>query len=239
MPVGDVTSNGHLWHQVVAEDFTKAAAPGSWGNTSCTDRAVYTGASGTPWMAYPSCYLDTYQHRPYRSDAVLSVHDGTLDFWLHTVDGKPAGANPSPVLPSGSRYQLYGRYSFRARFDTTNLSDFYQVFLLWPQADADGPRGETDFPEAHVGLDHVNAFDHTSGGVRQFVAQLDPLAWHTDTVEWSPTQILFLVDGVLIGSTPNTFNLPRRWQLQLETNTTAPQGQSGHYLIDWAVVYSY
>lgn len=235
MPVGDVTSNGHVWHQVFDDDFKLNAATGSWANTTCAPKVVYPG-----WSAYPQgCgWTDTRQHRPYRPDQ-LSVHDGVLDYWLHTVDGQPAGANISPILASGSQYQMYGRYSFRAKIDTTALSDYYQAFLLWPQSDANGACGETDFPEAHVGLNHVNAFNHTCTGTPGFVGQVDPLAWHTYVMQWSPSVVLFSVDGVLIGSTPNTFNLARRWQLQVETDTTAPQGQSGHYLIDWAVVYSY
>lgn len=236
MPVGDVTSNGHLWHQVFDDDFKINAALGSWANTTCAPKVVYPG-----WSTYPQgCgWTDTRQHRPYRSDLDMSVHDGELDFWLHSVAGVPAGANISPVLASGSQYQLYGRYSFRARFDAGGASDFYQAFLLWPQNDADGACGETDFPEAHLGLDHVNAFNHTCAGQVQFVVPTVATDWHTWTVQWSPSVILLSRDGVQIGSTPNTFNLARRYQAQMETDTVSPIGDSKHYLIDWFVAYSY
>jgi hypothetical protein len=58
MPVGDVTSGGHTWRQIVTEDFSKDAPLGSWNDagtlTSCpADREAvyYTGATGTAWTA--------------------------------------------------------------------------------------------------------------------------------------------------------------------------------------------
>jgi hypothetical protein len=122
MPIGDLPG----WKQIFAEDFTVNAPTGSWGASCATDpdpanKIVYTGANGTQWRTYPDCYTDTYQHRPYRSDQVLSVHDGVLDFYLHNVNGQPAGANPSPVInaATASQYQTYGRYTVRFKTTTT------------------------------------------------------------------------------------------------------------------------
>jgi hypothetical protein len=246
MPTGDIDSGGHIWHQIVAEDFTKDAALGSWGNSTCTNSVVYTGASGTPWKAYPSCYKDTYQKRAYRSDQVLSVQNGMLDFWLHTVDGHPAGANPSPVLPSGSDYQTYGRYEVRIKQDSMNLSEFYQAWLLWPVNDADYKCAESDFPEAPMGQANVSAFSHygCTGSQDYFNEALDRTQWHTYTQEWMPGKRNYLIDGQLIGSATNqVWSGPQRWQLQTETNTSCESTnsctQDGHLQVDWAVVYSY
>lgn len=263
IPTGDVTSGGHTWRQIVAEDFTKDAPLGSWANSSCTNYVVYTGATGTPWKAYPSCYRDTYQSRPYRSDKVLSVHDGVLDNWLHLVDGKPAGANPGPVLPTGSEYQTYGRYSVRFRTTTNNLGEYYQAWLLWPQQDKDGACAESDYPESKLDTTYAQAFAHwgiqdstgncayatTNGTPSQDYARtptLDRTQWHTYTQEWLPGARHYYLDGALIGtSSTRVWDRPERWQLQTETNTTCDQttpitcNNDGHLLIDWAVVYAY
>lgn len=244
MPVGDVVSNGHTFHQIVAENFVKPAAAGSWANTSCTDRVVYTGA--VPWMSYPSCYTDTWQHRPYQPGSVLSVHEGTLDFWLHPVNGRPAGANPSPVLLDGTRYQTYGRYSVRMRQTSAALSDYYMAFLLWPQ-DGNYQCAESDFPEANLSSGNVWAFNHQCAtsppSVVQFGKAVDKTAWHTYTVQWQPGQRLYSIDGISVGITyTGVYAGPERWQLQTETsgNVCEPAcTQDGHVLIDWAVVYSY
>ncbi len=248
MPVGDLSLDGHTWHQVVDEDFTKDAALGSWGS-ACGTTPVYTGATGTQWNSYPTCYHDTYQARPYRADQVLSVHDGTLDFWLHTVDGKPAGANPSPILSGGSSYQTYGVYSARLKTSTTALTEFYAAWLLWPVSDANYTCAESDFPESQLSSGSVNAFSHYCNGGNQqaaFSSSDNKTQWHTYTQEWGPGKRSYYLDGVLIGSTTNSvWSQPQRWQLQTETNTNCDQttpitcNEDGHLLVDWAVVYSY
>jgi hypothetical protein len=254
MPVGDVTSGGHTWRQIRTEDFTKDAALGSWASDCSPGTILYTGATGTPWRAYPKCYLDTNQKRPYRSDQVLSVHNGTLDFWLHTVDGKPAGANPSPVLPNGTQYQTYGRYEARFKTTTTNLSHYYTAWLLWPQDDTRWTCAESDFPEsqlststigayAHYNTDTVNCPDSTRTQ-DAFSKTVDKTQWHTYTQEWMPGKRNYYLDGVLIGSsTNNVYAGVERWQLQTETNTNCESTnsctQDGHLLVDWAVVYAY
>jgi hypothetical protein len=243
MPVGDLPG----WRQVFAEDFTVAAPTGSWTASCATDpdpaeKIVYTGAGGTQWRTYPDCYLDTYQRRPYRSDQVLSVHDGVLDFHLRNVDGQPAGANPSPVVnrATGSQYQTYGRYTARFRVDTTTLSEYHIAWLLWPEDDADWQCAESDFPESALSATTVGAFAHHScnGAQDAFGAAIDYTQWHTFTQEWVPGSRRYYLDGRLIGtSTTNVFAGPQRWQLQTETDGYGTH--SGHLLVDWVAVYAH
>src|SRR5690606_35625945 len=133
VPIGDIGE----WKQIFYDDFTKDAAVGTWGSDCEPEKIVYTGTQGQQWRAYPKCYVDTYQKRPYRSDKVLSVKDGALFFHLHTVDGQPAGANPSPIIDpiTGSQYQTYGRYTARFKVDNPNLYEYYVAWLLWPQSE--------------------------------------------------------------------------------------------------------
>lgn len=239
VPTGDLSG----WHQVFAEDFTVAAATGSWaGNCDDPDKIVYTGAGGTRWRTYPSCFTDTYQHRPYRSDQVLSVHDGVLDFSLHNVDGQPAGAASGPVVnnSTSSQYQTYGRYTYRFRTDTATLPEYYVAWLLWPADDDDWQCAESDFPEAGLGSTTVEAFAHygCGGNQDQFSRSIDFTQWHTFTQEWAPGVRRYYLDGALIGtSTHSVFSQPERFQLQTETNGYGTH--AGHLLLDWVAVYSY
>lgn len=237
MPTGDLPS----WQQIFAEDFTKDASLGSMGSDDNAGKIVYTGANNTKWVTYPKTYLDTYQKRPYRSDKVLSVHDGMLDFYLHSVDGQPAGANPSPVIDGKSQYQTYGRYSARFKLESNSpMNEYYIAWLLWPENDADWQCAESDFPEMPLNDDKVKVVAHYGcmGEQDLLYKQIDVKQWHTYTQEWLPDKRNYYLDDTLIATSTNqVFSKPQRWQLQTETNG---QGDSsGHLLVDWAVVYKY
>ncbi|MDB5169086.1 MAG: glycosyl hydrolase [Candidatus Saccharibacteria bacterium] len=263
MPTGDVTSGGHTWHQVVKEDFTKNLALGSWTDsgttTSCpsnADAVQYTGNEGASWTSYPKCYLNTDHVHHYRSDQALSVHDGTLDFWLHSVNGTPTSASPGPVMPDGTRYQTYGRYEVRFKTTSHTMNEFYVAWLLWTRDDTKWTCSESDFPESNLGSTSVNAFAHynsdtvncpdTNRSQDAYSKSVDFTGWHTYTQEWMPGKRNYYLDGVLIGSSTNyVYANPERWQLQTEITSSCDSGstntctQDGHLLVDWAVVYSY
>jgi hypothetical protein len=233
------TANLPGWTHIFADDFTKDAPVGSWANASDPNRIVYTGAEGQQWRTYPSTYLDTYQHRPYRPDAVLSVANGMLQFDLHQVDGQPAGANPSPIIANGSQYQTYGRYSARLRVDTPDLSEYHVAWLLWPQSELWPQDGEDDFPEGSL-AGTSSGFHHyalASGGQETVDTGVAFTDWHIYTIEWSPGRVRFLLDdGVVLDTTRYIPSKPMRWQLQTETNGYG--NHRGRLLVDWVSVWS-
>jgi hypothetical protein len=239
-PRGDLPS----WTQVFWDDFDKAAPVGSWANACDPGRVVYTGAQGQRWLTYPECFRDTVDRRPYRPDEVLSVADGMLTFDLHTVDGQPAGANPSPLLANGDQYQQYGRYSARMRVDTPELNEYYIAWLLWPQSENWPLDGELDFPEGPLS-DTVGGFQHFAGagscdGCKQPSIDIGAryTDWHTYTIEWSPDRVRFLLDDtVVLDSTAWVPQTPMRWQLQTETRGTGTS--SGRLLVDWVAIWAY
>lgn len=234
------TGNASDFQLIFADDFTKNAWLGSWGSDCDAGKIVYTGTNGTKWRAYPKCFKDTYQKRPYRSDQVLSVHDGSLDFWLHNVDGQPAGANPSPVINGDSQYQTYGRYSARVKVDATDLSEYYMAWLLWPSDERYWDSAESDFPERSLGPGNgVTGWHHSSAGREPFGrGDVDMRQWHTYTQDWTPLVRRYYIDGRLIYTTLNpVYQGAQRWQLQTETNGNG--NSSGHLLVDWVAVYSY
>ena len=245
-PSGQAVPKANLpgWRNIFWDDFTKNAAVGSWGSECDANKIVYTGAQGQRWRAYPKCYRDSYNARPYRSDAVLSVKNGALNFNLHNVDGVPAGANPSPVLVGDSQNQLYGRYSARMKVDSPNLSQYYVAWLLWPQSEVWPRDGEFDFPEGELS-GTPKGYHHYAGAAAcpacQEAATNLPARftdWHTYTIEWSPGRIRFLLDGAVVLDSPrNVADKPMRWQLQTETKGTGPA--SGNLLVDWVSVWAY
>jgi hypothetical protein len=236
-PVGDISG----WKQVFVDDFTVNAPLGSWG-TSDPSAVVYTGDHGGKWLEYPDGWSSTYTNGSpgYQPSQVLSAHDGMLDFYLHNVNGLPSGANPSPVLASGSTYQTYGRYTMRFRTDSHALRDYHIAWLLWPQNDANWQSAESDFPEADLSSTSVSAFAHYGGSGAQdaFSASIDFTQWHTYTQEWGPGYRSYYLDGVLIGTSTNQVtSLPERFQLQTEPNGSN-DADSGHLYVDWVAVYS-
>lgn len=236
-PIGDISG----WNQIFVDDFTVNAPLGSWG-TSDPSAVVYTGDHGGKWTEYPDGWPSTYTNGSagYEPGQVLSVHNGVLDFYLHNVNGQPAGANPSPVLPSGSTYQTYGRYTMRFRTSTHALSDYYIAWLLWPQDDSNWQLAESDFPEANLGDTAVNAYAHFGGSGSQdaFSEPIDFTQWHTYTQEWGPGYRKYYLDGVLIGTSTNQVtSLPERFQLQTEPSGSN-DGDSGHLYVDWVAIYS-
>lgn len=235
-----------VWKHIFHDDFTKDATLGSWGEDWDAEKIVYTGAQGQQWKAYPKSYKDTYNKRPYRSDQVLSVKNSMLNFWLHNVEGQPAGANPSPVISGGSQYQTYGRYSARFKVDTPNLHEYYVAWLLWPQSERWPQDGEMDFPEGNL-AGNVGGFHHYSGAgsctngcqdVANVPANTKFTDWHTYTIEWMPGRVRYILDDkVVLDSTKWVPSGPMRWQLQTETNGNG--NNSGNLTVDWVSVWSY
>ena len=67
--------------------------------------------------------------------------------------------------------------------------------------------------------------------------------WHTAVTEWTPKSVRFLLDGKVVGSSPDPAmipNKPMHWVLQTETAINGkkpPASSAGHVLIDWVAAY--
>lgn len=238
------TKNLKNFKLLVSENFDLDAPTGSWVNNTNADDPVYTGSLGTPWTTYPSNFVDTFLRHPYRPAEVLSVHNNVLDFSLQPVDGKTAGANVSPVLPGGSRYQTYGRYSVRLRIGNADLSRYHIASLLWPELNEDYEFSESDFPENQLmrGRQVATGYSHYGKNSTQEYIFSDPIDfrdWHEFTQEWMPGKRKFYLDGKLIYTTQErVWSGPMRWQIQVQSY--GKNGvQRGHLYIDWAAVWSW
>ncbi|MBT2501655.1 glycoside hydrolase family 16 protein [Curtobacterium sp. ISL-83] len=233
MPTGAVESEGTRWIPYLAEDFDQDSTAGRL-------LAVY------PKMAEYTGIHDTSGKGLYSPDQVVSVHDSTLDFHLHSSGAQPLVAS---VLPAGYRSYVHQRVSIRYRADTVPGYKF--VMILWPLS-GDWNEGEIDWPEGDLTGDvrPVSAipgsYDPKSGKMT-FLPQ-DPTStsggqtdWHTATVEWTADAVRFWWDGKLLetvtGAVPTT---PMRVTLQAETSIDdkpVPTDAAGHVLVDWVVAY--
>jgi hypothetical protein len=240
IPLGDLPG----WKQTFVDDFNKDAPLGSWG-TADSQKVVYIGDHGGKWVEYPDGWSSTYTNGSpgYQPAQVLSVHDGVLDFYLHSVNGLPSGANPSPLVTPTSRFQTYGRYAARIKSDTS-LSNYHVAWLLWPVNDSDGACAESDFPEANLDST-VTAFAHNATDCSDYSIQnvfgsSTPITggWHTYVQEWTPGVRRYYIDGALIGtSTTRVWSQNERWQLQTEPSGSG--SAAGHLLVDWVAAWKY
>jgi hypothetical protein len=222
--------NGNLpgWTQIFKEDFNQPAPLGAFLTT-------YTKTFG----AYPAGWKDTSGNGTYNPDKTLSVKDGNLDIYLHSIGGTHYVSAPTPKLPT----MLYGRYTIRFKSDP--IEGYKTAWLLWPDDEKWPLHGEIDFPEGNLNQT-INAYAHwanSQGGQDPFETTTSYTTWHTATTEWTPSKIVFTLDGKIIGtSTKDVPNTPMHWVIQTETqlNGGPPQNATqGHVQIAWVSAYSY
>lgn len=238
-PSGVAMPSGNLngWEQIFAEDFDRHAGIGSFPG----------GAYGARWDVYPDGTPDTTNKATYMPSKVLSAHDGVLDWYLHSVGGRPYAATALPRLVSANAYQgiRYGR--FVTRFKITESAPRYsQVFLLWPDSENWPAHGEFDFPAGDLGSTIGATAIRANPTIerQQFETNYTYTTWHTAALEWTPGDARFYIDGNLIGSTTNQVSSnPMHYVLQMEateTNDTPPSAStSTHMQLDWFAAYAY
>lgn len=241
------TVGGHDYNLEGWDTFTKNQAAGAAWNpgTTAPNTPVYTGDHGMQWTEYPDGWAANGVTYAYQPSTVQSVHDGVLDFNLHDSANGPVGASPSP-LPGGNRNQTYGAWSFCEKIAPdagSDLADFKQAILLWPQNDSNGGAAESDFPEGNftdasgAPASGIGAFAHYGSYPTQDsfpTGTLDLSQWHVYTQTWGPGFRSYYVDGRLIGtSTSSVWSQPERWQLQVQPLASHDDAGHGHVYVSW------
>lgn len=225
MPLGDLPG----WKQTFTEDFTTDVAGGG-----------FPGPYAPKWTSYNG-FRDSSGNGLF-ARKIISVHDGELDMYLHSENGVPLGAAPVPLVDNGKwGGQVYGRFSVRFRADS--LPGYGAGWLLWADS-GNWDDGEIDFPEGYLNK-QMQAFNHKVGNARKNSLVLSPKVswtnWHTATIEWKPTGVSFVLDGVTLGT--DSKSIPDKalhWVLQTATSGPLPSADTaGHVLIDWVTVYAY
>lgn len=222
------------WRLVATEDFTVDAALGQFP----TKYPAWTNYDGL---------TDTSGNGTYSTAKTVTVHDSVLDMYVHTENGQPYTASPTPPIAAGKWDQLYGRYAVRFRTDA--IPGYKMAWLLWPEAPKGWVDGEVDFPEADLG-GTIAGYAHQVDGdpaINQyaFSTSASTTDWHTAVIEWSPGKLRFLLDGAQVGVTTDSRAVPHvshYWVLQTETQLGGgkPSAASvGHVYVDWTAVWSY
>ena len=247
MPVGDIPG----WHMIFSDDFNANVPVGEFSGCRPSPPLVCRGFPASvraKWWAYPDGWPDTSGNGEYYPSTVLSEEGSILNMHLHTADGIHMVAAPVPLLPKqdtvGSEGGLeYGRYVIRFRADA--ISGYKTAWLLWPESENGLKDGEIDFPEGNL-TGNIDAFMHWQNGTSgkshdAYMTDITYTVWHTAEIDWTPTSVTFLLDGVKVGeSTAKIPDTPMHWVLQTETSTVGPvptNTASGNVQVDWVAVY--
>jgi beta-glucanase (GH16 family) len=202
---------------------------------------------GSKWDVYPDGTPDTNHWGVYEPSKVLSVHDGVLDWYLHTENGKPMTATAVPAVTGSNPYKglTYGRYVTRFKV-TQSAPRFSQTFLLWPDSEKWPDDGEFDFPAGDLGdtLHSASIFANHNLQTEGFGSPARFTSWHTATLEWTPGKARFYIDGDPIGTTTQQVaSNPMHYVLQVETTENGPglpdPNLTTDLQLDWIAVYSY
>ena len=231
------------WKQVFVEDFSAGDVPlGGFPGPLYSARWSAGYKDGTPDTAGQKNGGKT----GYYPSKVLSVRNGTLDWYLHSENGITMGAAPMPKIPNASSNPpranslLYGRYSVRYRADA--IPGFKTAWLLWPDSGVWPRDGEVDFPEGDLAKIIYGAVHYDRNGADAF-DKLDSdqsvTSWHVATMEWSPGRVEFFLDGRSLGVSTHEPTTPMHLILQTEsclTGCPAPTAQ-GHVSLDWISIW--
>jgi hypothetical protein len=241
----DVTMTGDLpgWKHVFVEDFSAGDVPlGGFPGPLYRARWSAGYKDGTPDTAGQKNDGKT----GYYPSKVLSVRNGTLDWYLHSENGITMGAAPMPKIPNTASNPpranslLYGRYSVRYRADA--LPGFKTAWLLWPDSGVWPRDGEVDYPEGDLAKIIYGAVHYDRNG-RDAFEKLDSdqfvTTWHVATMEWTPGRVEFFLDGRSLGVSNKAPTVPMHLILQTEsclTGCPAPTAQ-GHVSLDWISIW--
>jgi hypothetical protein len=238
VPVGDLPG----WHQVFIEDFRTAVPVGQFPGS------VY----GRTWNTYPDGTPDTWKIGEECPSKVLSVHDGTLDYFLHEANCHPADPHPRGLVAAATPKitgQTYGRYSVRLRAQA-GVRDYALAILLWPDSNNWPADGEIDFAEGRLN-GQISANAHHADpqcpkgdghcGTDHFSSAQSFGSWHTATVDWLPGREVFYLDDREFGATTTLVpHNPMHLVLQVDTGygSTPTPGESAHVQVAWVAVYT-
>ncbi len=210
----------------------------------CAGLAPYPSVEAD-WWSYPTGWPDTATERHL---PVGGFYDPATTVWISGGEmhirmwrGATGPNHSATMVPKVAIGMRYGQFS--ETFTVSKVATgFKSAHLLWP--DASCPGCEIDFPEGDWD-GSIEAFNHPVGGGKQdsFDSGTPWTGWHTSTIQWTPGEVKFILDGKLIGeSTNNVMDTPAEWDIQNESSLdgqTAAPNSSAEIDIKSVSVYSY
>lgn len=208
------------YHQTYVTTFTGTSLPADW--------QLYEGApQGDPGAQFDRAHvtvsggllrINTYQDPNFNNEWVTG---GTS---LTGIAG-----------------QTYGAYFVRSRETAAGDDDDE---LLWPDANVWPP--EIDFNETYGTSTGSNATVHFNAANNQDArtVTIDMTQWHTWGVIWSPTSIVYTVDGNVWGTVTKTAEIPTiPMHISLQSQTFCSAGWAcptvaNSLLVDWVAQYT-
>lgn len=252
MPTGDLPG----LHQVYAEDFGTAFGIGAFAPDSngliLSSAAAYS-RYGSKIKFYPDGNNDTHGITKAYASKCVSTSNSCLDVWLHTesVAGVPTpmASWNRPLLPSGLATQKYGRWQYRMSCDVAPgfgtvallINDATETPQSWPAS------GEWDWPEGDNTTNLKGFYHYADSAGGQIPVNLPGTNWqtpHTFTMDWTPGQAVWSVDGSqVLSTTDRTPPSALKFIIQsggsdYATGTPPDPGVSGHLKIDWITIYT-
>lgn len=211
--------------------------------------------AGTVGQVY-SDQIIVYSDSSVYKAANMSASGGKLDIKLNGVDGVAFFFKPT----IDTRGQTYGKFTIK--FRAVGGDGNGGAMLLWPNS-GHWNDGEIDYPEGKFGTlkradgtyPSMKRFHHVSGANCPISAQYpygdchaslsDDTGQnyndvtHTTSIEWTPTEVRYYLDGVKFGKTETT-NIPtgdHRYTVQTGPGLSPTSG--GHLYIYAATIYKW
>ena len=226
-PAGSAAPQGNQagWRQVFVDNFD--------GNSLGSDWRTYSGQpGGSPYGRWDPSHVN--------------VSNGALVLSNDQQGGQWTSGGLAHRLG-----QTYGKWEMRFRIDRSD--EIKYALLLWPDSDRWPADGEIDFAEdaggdrsgttstLHFGADNQMINDRVNADFTQ---------WHTVGVEWSPSQVVYTLDGQPWKTTSNNGVPTGPMHLAIQTQPGGCQGShdafgcgsgtpaSASMQVDWVAVYA-
>jgi beta-glucanase (GH16 family) len=219
-------SAGSWWKQVYVENFSGSGLSSGWG--------AYSGS--IPSM--PGGRWDPSH---------VEVADGKLRLLTSKVNGQWTSGG---VMNSVQARTTYGKYLVRFRMDKAPGVKY--ALLLWPASGEWPMDGEIDFAEdgggsrgSTSGTMHWGTTSNHQQVQRRVSANFSN--WHTVGVEWTPSKLVYTLDGKAWGTVKSPYAPTKPMNLALQTeagscntwmtcvNSSTPQTTALE--VDWVAVY--
>ena len=215
------SSNGHC-------SITAAAVHG-WGEPNRDDYFNDPSALAG-WTVYNGA---GHAGNGRRTPDAVSVADGVL-----TITGDSNGNSGGLAWLPG---QLHGRWEACVKSSPAPES-YHSLVLLWPDAEDWPLGGEIDFMEivdpARQAVEFWIHYD-ADGKKEKSMVQVDATQWHSYAVEWTPSRIVYFVDGEPRWEIADPSRIPPRPMhlcIQLDY-FGGDAGQGAQQMVDWVRQY--